>query len=62
MKDNHVYVGNDILARNNQGFYTVAPGKYPSVNDDPDTITETVSFAVSGDIYVVSHATVCGFD
>lgn len=61
MKDNHVYVGNDILAKDNRGFFTVAPGKYPSVNDNPDAMTETVSFAASGQIYVVSHATVCGF-
>ena len=61
MKDNHVYVGNDILARDNRGFFTVAPGKYPSVNDNPDSMTETVSFPASGQIYVVSHATVCGF-
>lgn len=67
MKDNHVYVGNNILPqyvskKDGQKYNTVAPGQYPSVNDNPNTITETVSFEASGDIYVVSHATVCGFD
>lgn len=62
MTEAHVYVGDDILPTNN-GTYTVAPGQYPVVDDDlANVLTATYQFTgLSGDIYVVAHATVGGF-
>jgi hypothetical protein len=62
MVETHLYVGSDILATNN-GDYTVAPGQYPTIHGELGNITSdsyTVS-GLSGDIYVVAHATVAGF-
>lgn len=54
----HVYVGSDILATNN-GEYTVAPGRYPIVDDDP--ASPSYKIAATGNVYVVAHASVSGF-
>ena len=64
MEENHVYVGNDILARDN-GKFTVAPGQYGSIHDQTNGIQEfldTHVLSASGEIYIVAHATVCGFE
>ncbi len=62
MDENHLYVGNDILPRDTNGQYTVAPGMYPSIHDLADTSVDThIVYDVSGDVHVVAHATVCGF-
>ena len=61
MVETHLYVGNEPLARN--GEYTVAPGQYPTIHGELANVTSdsyTVS-GLSGDIYVVAHATVAGF-
>ncbi len=61
MKATHLYVGNDPLPTKN-GKYTTAPGNYPYKHDplnDVTTNTYTVT-GLSGDIYVVAHAVVCG--
>lgn len=61
MDETQLYVGNDILPKKG-GEYTVAPGQYGNIHDldgassDSYTITD-----LSGDIYVVAHAVVCGF-
>jgi hypothetical protein len=60
LKETQVYVGNEILPQDN-GFNTVAPGQYTVVNGSPDTETDSASIPVSGNIYIVAHATVCGF-
>jgi hypothetical protein len=61
MDEAHVYVGNEILARDVNGDYTVAPGQYPVVADDLDgATTYSTSFSVTGDIYIVAHAVVVG--
>ena len=56
-----MYVGNEILPRNNSEF-TVAPGQYPDIHGDLDgTTTDEYSIEnLSGTIYVVAHAVVCG--
>ncbi len=62
MDATHLYVGNDKLPVNKQGKYTVAPGQYPYKHDPLNDVT-TDSYTVtglSGDIYVVAHAVVCG--
>jgi hypothetical protein len=66
MDENHLYVGNEILASNVNGDYTVAPGQYPSVHDTLINLSaasdsHTIE-GLSGNIYVVAHATVCGFE
>lgn len=62
MVETHLYVGNDILASNN-GEFTVAPGQYPTIHNELANVTSdsyTIS-GLSGNIYVVAHATVAGF-
>lgn len=63
MDENHLYVGNEILARDVNGNFTVAPGQYPTIHDDLKGATSDsyIIEKLSGDIYVVAHATVCGF-
>ncbi|NOQ13735.1 MAG: hypothetical protein GQ583_04545 [Methyloprofundus sp.] len=63
MDENHLYVGNDILARDVNNEFTVAPGQYPTIHDDLNGAT-TDSYTIGGlsdNIYVVAHAVVCGF-
>jgi hypothetical protein len=62
MTEAQLYVGGEILPRNN-GEFTVAPGQYPYLATELKNVT-TQTFTVtglSGDIYVVAHATVAGF-
>lgn len=60
LEETQVYVGNGILPQDN-GFNTVAPGQYTVVNGSPDAETDSASIEASGNIYIVAHATVCGF-
>lgn len=63
MDENHLYVGNEILARDVNGDFTVAPGQYPTIHNELNGATSDsyIIEGLSGDIYVVAHATVCGF-
>ena len=48
----------------NQGDFSVAPGQYPVVDEDLGDVagyTSTEINGLSGDVYFVAHATVCGF-
>jgi len=62
MDEAQIYVGNEILPRNN-GYYTVAPGQYPHVSEDLNgaIFYESTFTGLSGSVYVVAHSTVCGF-
>lgn len=63
MVETHLYVGSAILP-NNSGAYTVAPGQYPTIHSELSSGVQSDSYTVSGlsgDIYVVAHATVAGF-
>jgi hypothetical protein len=61
LTETHLYIGNEELARKN-GDSTVAPGQFPHKNDELNTLSRTYSISgLSGDIYVVAHATVAGF-
>lgn len=60
MDETQLYVGNDILPDNDG--YTVAPGQYGNIHDELNGAT-TDTFVItglSGEIYVVAHAVVCG--
>ena len=65
MTETHLYVGNEILAWDNDPEdpgYTVAPGQYPYIHEDlanVQTDVHTVT-GLSGDIHVVAHAVVWG--
>lgn len=62
LEETQVYVGNEPLARDVNGDYTVAPGQYPAKHEDLDGATSdsyTVT-GLSGDVYVVAHASVIG--
>ena len=62
LAETHLYIGNDILASNG-GDLTVAPGQYPTIHDELASVSSD-SYTIgglSGDIYVVAHATVDGF-
>ncbi len=52
----HLYVGGGILPMKD-GQYTVAPGQYPYSGDGSAPF---VISGLSGDIYVIAHAVVCG--
>lgn len=61
LEETHLYVGSEILPRDVNGDFTVAPGQYPTIHEDlggasSDTYTIT---GLSGDIYVVAHGVVC---
>lgn len=62
MDEVHLYAGNEILPRDKHGNFTVSPGQYPHVNDNlngVETYTDTFT-NLTGDIYIVAHAVVCG--
>ena len=64
MEENHLYVGSEILPRDVTGGFTVAPGQYPTIHDSlsgDNQYLDTYTVAASGAVYVVAHATVCGF-
>ncbi|UCC54331.1 MAG: hypothetical protein JSV68_10255, partial [Anaerolineaceae bacterium] len=63
MVETHLYVGSELLATDVNGDFTVAPGQYLTIHDELANVTSdsyTIS-GLSGDIYVVAHATVAGF-
>ena len=69
MKEIHLYAGEEVLPSQKKGkktTYTIAPGKYPIVEDDlsgDDMESIEFEFDFSDDkpcIYVVAHAVVCG--
>ena len=62
MSEVHLFVGNEMLPRDKKGRFTNAPGKFTIVDDglnNSGSETYTIS-GLSGDIYVVAHAVVCG--
>lgn len=64
MVETHLYVGSEPLARDVNGSYTVAPGQYPTIHGELTSGVQSDLYTVSGlsgDIYVVAHATVSGF-
>lgn len=58
-----LYVGDEILPRDVNGEFTVAPGQYPDVAGELKNVPSKtfVVEGLTGDIYVVAHATVTGF-
>ncbi|WP_430461871.1 hypothetical protein ACQUQU_03520 [Thalassolituus sp. LLYu03] len=64
LDETHLYVGNEILPRNVNGLYTVAPGQYPTIHGDLGGVTSDtyVVSGLSGDIYVVAHGVSCTDD
>jgi hypothetical protein len=68
LKEVHLYVGNNPLATSNNGphpEYTLAPGQYPIVSGLLGEGTTDANYVVenlSGEVYVVAHASVYGFE
>ena len=60
MDEAHYYVGNSLLPVDKFGKFTVAPGQFPGVHDLSKATSDTYEISVSGSIYVVVHAVVCG--
>ncbi len=58
----HGYAGADVLPKDRNGNYTVAPGQYTTVESlaDGTTAHTTVISGLSGPVYVVSHSVACG--
>lgn len=53
----HVYVGSEILPRDEEGDFTVAPGQYPYIHNLADVTSDSYAITgLSGDIYVIAHA------
>lgn len=62
LEETHLYLGNEILPRNESGFFTVAPGQYPESHPVPDSpFSDSYFVNAAGDVNLVAHATVCGF-
>jgi hypothetical protein len=60
LDETHLYVGNTIVPIKN-GRYTVAPGQYPYSHDLTNAKADYYTINdVSGTIYVIMHAVVCG--
>lgn len=64
MNEVHTYIGEEILPRDKNGEFTVAPGQYPYVNDELKAVTTAATREVefSPDVeavYVAAHAVVC---
>jgi len=59
----HLYLGSEILPRDNKGEYTIAPGKYGNIASGLNGATQYIFnvSGLSGQIYMVAHATVSGF-
>jgi hypothetical protein len=64
MNTTHLYVGTTQLPRNKKGEPTVSPGQYPEQHDLEGATTD--SYTVGGfsgeDIYIITHAVVCGLE
>jgi hypothetical protein len=61
LTETHLYAGSAPLASKN-GEYTVAPGQFPYISAELNTDSRTYSISgLSGEIYIVAHATVAGF-
>ncbi|HEX2967533.1 MAG TPA: hypothetical protein VHO46_00395 [Bacteroidales bacterium] len=61
LDETHLYVGNEIVPRLPNGKYTVAPGQYPYSHDLDGAKADYYTVEnVSGSIYVIMHAIVCG--
>lgn len=59
-QETHLYVGNDPLARDVRGEYTVAPGQYPFIHDlENVSRDEFVVENLDGEIYIVAHSVAC---
>lgn len=62
LEEAQLYVGNEILARDVNSEYTVAPGQYPYNEEVSSSASHTYNVTnLNGNIYVVAHATVGGF-
>lgn len=69
LDETHLYVGDEILPRNVQGWFTVAPGQFTWINNDAEGNLDEYLGVVPVDniagvdtVHVVAHARVCGFD
>lgn len=60
--ETQLYVGSEILPRDVNGDYTIAPGQYGNINDELNGVTsDTYTIGgLSDAIYVVAHGVVCG--
>ncbi|MDP3436546.1 MAG: hypothetical protein Q8S04_04835 [Bacteroidales bacterium] len=62
LKEAHLYAGNSVLPVNKQEKYVTAPGQYPNVDSTLDSSSHSYNVTgLSGQIYIVAHATVSGF-
>lgn len=60
LKETHLYIGNDILPKDNNDEYTVAPGQYGNTHSEvEDEADQYVVEGLSGEIYLIAHAVVC---
>jgi len=60
LKETHLYVGSDILPKDHNDEYTVAPGQYGNTHSEvEDEADQYVIEGLSGKIYLIAHAVVC---
>lgn len=59
MDETHLFIGNEVLARDRNNEYTVAPGQFGRQHDLTAATTDSYTVTgLSGTIYVVAHAVV----
>jgi hypothetical protein len=60
LKETHLYIGNDILPKDQNDDFTVAPGLYGNTHSEvEDEADQFVIDGLSGQIYLIAHAIVC---
>lgn len=62
LQETQLYIGNSMLPVNN-GSYTIAPDQYPYKHENLNGSAEDqyVVSGLSGNLYIILHAKVCGF-
>ncbi len=62
LHETNLYVGCEVLPRNVNNLYTVAPSQYGNIHEELEgasTDTYTINVTCASGIYVVAHAVVC---
>lgn len=62
LEETHLFVGNDVLPKKNNGQYTLAPGQYPYKHDGLNGASSDYYevYDLSGELYIIGHSVACG--
>lgn len=61
LQETHLYVGNELLAYDVNGLFTVAPGQYPYSHGELENVSgdSYILYELMGDLYIVAHGVSC---